>query len=228
MTYSFDEALALNGRLFSDQANQDAMLEKSLFQGEQIWVNDLQGSCLDVGCGSGRLLTALARRNVAIGLEIQLMPLRQCRARGLAVVQGDALQMPFPDGSFDNIWFGYHTIEFVGPSHETALAEAKRCLAPGGRLVISFHDRRLYSPVSWITSRIRSPAERPLIKRDGRVRTNAGSFPGLAMWLRSKPSLLRLVREEFADPEVVALHTGRTAKWLDGRRGLLLRATRPA
>ena len=59
---------------------------------------------LDVGCGDGALMAALASRGCdARGLELDPANVAACVARGLSVVQGDcnADLADYPDGAFD-------------------------------------------------------------------------------------------------------------------------------
>jgi methionine biosynthesis protein MetW len=60
---------------------------------------------LDIGCGDGVLLAALRDKKEvdARGLEIDPLLVERCVARGLSVVQGDAVRdLPdYPDGGFD-------------------------------------------------------------------------------------------------------------------------------
>ena len=96
---------------------------------------------LDVGCGTGRLTTRLARELPAsrvVGCDFSRGMLRHAYANGsaLAWVQGDAQRLPFADGSFDAVvsteafhWF---------PDPGSALAAFHRVLAPRGRLLIAF------------------------------------------------------------------------------------------
>jgi ubiquinone/menaquinone biosynthesis C-methylase UbiE len=60
-------------------------------------------------------------------------------ARGIEVVEGVAEHLPFADGSFDHALV-VTTLCFVD-SPARMLAEARRVLKPGGRLVIGFIDR---------------------------------------------------------------------------------------
>jgi SAM-dependent methyltransferase len=60
-------------------------------------------------------------------------------ARGIETVDGVAENLPFADGSFDHALV-VTTICFVD-SPAQMLAEARRVLKPGGRLVIGFIDR---------------------------------------------------------------------------------------
>jgi len=53
--------------------------------------------------------------------------------------QADAMQLPFPDGAFDTVVCQFGVMFF--PDKARAFAEARRVLAPGGRLVFNVWDR---------------------------------------------------------------------------------------
>ena len=98
---------------------------------------------LDVGCGTGGALQ-LARRAGAevtgVDVAVPLLALAQDRLPGAEVVLGEADALPFPDGAFDAV-LGINAIQFAADP-TTALREAARVLAPGGRIVASlFADR---------------------------------------------------------------------------------------
>ena len=90
---------------------------------------------LDACCGTGDLALACARTGGRVtGLDFSERMLERARAKSSAVewVQGDALALPFEDGSFDaaTVGFGVRNLE----SLESGLAELRRVLRPGGRL----------------------------------------------------------------------------------------------
>ena len=100
---------------------------------------------LDLCCGTGDMVflsrrLAGPRRVRAVGLDFTLPMLARARGRrpaeGLdaAVVQGDALKLPFRDGSFDVITVGYGLRNLA--DLPAGLAEMRRVLAPGGRAVV--------------------------------------------------------------------------------------------
>jgi len=100
---------------------------------------------LDLCCGTGDLALALGRQGAAVvGLDFSGAMLEVAEKRrqktlkspipNLKFVQGDAQQIPFPDGSFDVVTVGYGLRNLA--SWETGLAEMRRVAKPGGRLVV--------------------------------------------------------------------------------------------
>jgi demethylmenaquinone methyltransferase / 2-methoxy-6-polyprenyl-1,4-benzoquinol methylase len=92
---------------------------------------------LDACCGTGELaLAALAEGGRVTGVDFSERMLERARPKSAAVswVQGDVLELPFEDASFDavTVGFGVRNVEDVG----RALREVRRVLRPGGRLGI--------------------------------------------------------------------------------------------
>jgi SAM-dependent methyltransferase len=91
---------------------------------------------LDVGCGAGGMLELLARYGDVTGLDSSPELVEFCHERGFPdVVVGSAYELPVRDASVDLITM-FDLIEHV-PDHVRALREARRALAPDGRLFIS-------------------------------------------------------------------------------------------
>jgi ubiquinone/menaquinone biosynthesis C-methylase UbiE len=100
------------------------------------------GRVLEVGCGRGVAMPALARLLAPArlaGLDLDAGLLEEARlsadAAGIAVdlVPGDVRRMPFPDGSFDLV-VDFGTCYHIARATQ-ALAEIARVLAPGGLFV---------------------------------------------------------------------------------------------
>ena len=100
------------------------------------------GRVLEVGCGRGVAMPALARllgpaRLAGLDLDADLLEEARLNAdaAGVAVelVPGDVRRMPFPDGSFDLV-VDFGTCYHIARAAQ-ALAEIARVLAPGGLFV---------------------------------------------------------------------------------------------
>ena len=105
---------------------------------------------LDLCCGTGDLavyLAQMASEKVSItGLDYSL-PMLEIATRKAgylsggekpSFVYGDAVAMPFPEGSFDcvGISFAFRNLTYKNPLTPRCLAEVLRVLRPGGRFVI--------------------------------------------------------------------------------------------
>ncbi len=101
---------------------------------------------LDICCGPGMLAEAAARRGArATGLDFPgVVELAGKLAPAAEFVSGDALDLPFPDNSFDAVVCGYGIMHV--PDAETAMREMLRVLRPGGRAALSVWDNE--TPVS--------------------------------------------------------------------------------
>jgi demethylmenaquinone methyltransferase/2-methoxy-6-polyprenyl-1,4-benzoquinol methylase len=93
--------------------------------------------CLDVAAGTGVSTEELARSGaftVGVDLSLGMLSVGRVVRRGVTLVAGNALELPFADAAFDavTISFGLRNI-FDVPA---ALAELARITRPGGRLVI--------------------------------------------------------------------------------------------
>jgi ubiquinone/menaquinone biosynthesis C-methylase UbiE len=102
---------------------------------------------LEVACGTGVQLVALAERNPSgrtVGVDLAEGMLSQTRKRLAAaglhrveLLRASALELPFPDGSFDLVTNGYMLDLLPRDDIPRALEEFRRVLKPGGRLVLT-------------------------------------------------------------------------------------------
>ena len=94
---------------------------------------------LDVGCGRGEFLELLRERGIsASGVDINSDMVELCRARGLEVVQGDALDHleQLDDGALGGL-FAAQVVEHLEPARLLAFIDAAhRKLRPGAPLAL--------------------------------------------------------------------------------------------
>lgn len=95
-----------------------------------------QGTVLDVGAGSSRIITLLPDGSVVF--DIQTNKLRFARRYGKTLVQGSAFNLPFPDESYPCVVCS-QVIEHL-PSDPEIFDELDRVLCPGGLMVIGTPD----------------------------------------------------------------------------------------
>jgi SAM-dependent methyltransferase len=96
---------------------------------------------IDVGCGTGRAVAELAGRGArAVGVDLDPAMLAAARSRfpDLDLRAADAAGLPLGDAQAH----GYRAdkVYHVLPDPDAALAEARRVLAPGGRIVLLGQD----------------------------------------------------------------------------------------
>jgi ubiquinone/menaquinone biosynthesis C-methylase UbiE len=123
-----------------------AFWEKVLFRDGRQWVcSRAQGEVLEVAIGTGRNLTFYPAGVRLTGIDLSPAMLERARERagelGMEVDlrEGDAQDLPFPGGSFDTV---VCTLSLCNvPDDRRAVAEMKRVLRPGGRLLLLDHIR---------------------------------------------------------------------------------------
>ena len=89
------------------------------------------GPRLEVGAGSGRFAASLG---IEVGLDPAEAPLKLAKARGLHVLRGVGDQLPFADNTFPAVALVVTLCFAENPAG--VLAEVRRVLRPGGRLVV--------------------------------------------------------------------------------------------
>ncbi len=115
-------------------AVNDALL---LLPGERV---------LDLAAGTATSSAALARTGAqVVGCDFSLGMLKVGRGRGVDLVAGDALRLPFADGAFDavTISFGLRNTADV----QQSLIEMRRVTRPGGRIVVCEFSHPTWKPL---------------------------------------------------------------------------------
>ena len=97
---------------------------------------------LDVCAGHGVLAAAAAARGATVcGLDFteEVVAVARRNVPGVEFRQGDAQDLPYPDGSFDAVLCGYGVIHV--PEPDRALSEMCRVVKRGGRVAVSVWER---------------------------------------------------------------------------------------
>jgi ubiquinone/menaquinone biosynthesis C-methylase UbiE len=118
---------------------------------------------LDVACGTGFLTKHL--RGEVVGLDASEQMLAQARSQApqATFVQGEALELPFDDSSFDRVFAGHFYGHLEEPERLRFLAEARR-VAPE-LVVVDAPLRPHHEEEEWQLRRTEDGSEWPLYKR---------------------------------------------------------------
>ncbi len=98
------------------------------------------GSALDVACGSGKLTVMLAKISgdggKAVGLDFspQMLEVARRDHPHIKFIEGDALDLPFDDASFDASTIAFGLRNLADPVR--GLREMLRVVKPGGKTVV--------------------------------------------------------------------------------------------
>jgi ubiquinone/menaquinone biosynthesis C-methylase UbiE len=136
-------------RAFADDERQEEAEAQALAAARLAGCPD-GGDLLDVPCGFGRHSVPLARagyRVVGVDRSEALLAEARRRARGERwpkLVRADYRELPFADASFDAAVNLFSSLGYLGDAEDTkVLAEIRRVLRPGARLVIEIMHRDL-------------------------------------------------------------------------------------
>jgi len=153
------------------------------FGRDQAWRKFAVDRVLDAACGTGDLTKAFAdalqrmgrkgegAESPVVGLDFTPEMLDVARDRKATAlteyIEGDAMDLPFADASFDvvSIAFGIRNVS----RPEVALAEFRRVLRPGGRLIVLEFGKPGFPPIRWgndFYCNVIMPRTATLISRD--------------------------------------------------------------
>jgi demethylmenaquinone methyltransferase / 2-methoxy-6-polyprenyl-1,4-benzoquinol methylase len=105
---------------------------------------------LDVATGTGDLAIELRGRGaevVGVDFSERMLELARVKAPEIEFVQGNALELAYPDASFDAVTVGFGARNFA--DLDRGLREMARVTRPGGRVVILEITTPQKPPLSW-------------------------------------------------------------------------------
>jgi ubiquinone/menaquinone biosynthesis C-methylase UbiE len=136
--------------------------EKLLFGDGRSWVcSQARGDVLEIAVGTGRNLPYYPQNVRIVGIELSpaMLEIAGRRAQELGrsadLQLGDAQALDFSDERFDTVVCTLSLCTI--PDERKAVAEAKRVLRPGGRLLLLEHVRSPLPPVVRAIQRILDP-----------------------------------------------------------------------
>jgi SAM-dependent methyltransferase len=100
------------------------------------------GIACDLGCGPGHMARYLHGRGIQVcGMDLSTGMVERARRLnpGIEFNQGDMRTLPVRDNTWAGIAAFYAIVHLPLPDLDRSLREMMRVLAPGGRLLLSFH-----------------------------------------------------------------------------------------
>jgi SAM-dependent methyltransferase len=98
---------------------------------------------LDIGCGAGLFLSYAPDR--ILGIDINPNNVDFCKTKALKAFVGNALNLEFPDSSFDGVHSSHVMHVFTPNQAMSFVKEMCRVCKPGGKIVVSLkHDHSYF------------------------------------------------------------------------------------
>ena len=146
----------------SSYDKQIAFFERIQFAGGREWIGErVRGRVLEVAIGTGLNLPRYPADVTITGIELSpaMLAVARQRAAGLGrdvdLREGDAEHLPFDDASFDTVVCTLSLCTI--PSPDAAIAQMRRVLGPGGRLLLLDHIGSTWPPIyaaQWLMEQI--------------------------------------------------------------------------
>jgi ubiquinone/menaquinone biosynthesis C-methylase UbiE len=163
---------------------QMAFFERVLFGDGRQWIcSQAAGDVLEVAIGTGRNLPLYPNgiRLTGVDFSPQMLQLTQRRAQELGrpvdLRLGDAQALDLPDATFDTV---VCTLSLCAiPDERRAIAEMRRVLRPGGRLLLLDHVAgapRWVRAIQWLLERASVPLQGEHLRRRPLLQVQAQGF----------------------------------------------------
>jgi ubiquinone/menaquinone biosynthesis C-methylase UbiE len=133
---------------------------------------------LDLACGTGFLTRHLRGEVVGLDASARMLEVARVQVPNARFVQGDALALPFEDGTFERVFASYFYCHLEEPERRRFLAEARRVASelvvvasiPGeGDPLARWEERRLKDGSSWTVYKRVFTGEQLAKELDGEV-----------------------------------------------------------
>lgn len=141
---------------------QIAFFERLQFRGGREWLGArVRGRVLEVAIGTGRNLPFYPADTRVTGVDLspEMLAIARKRAgdegRAVELMEGDAERLPVADASFDTVLCALSLCSIPRPA--AAIAEMRRALVPGGRLLLLDHIASTWPPIKaaqWLLERV--------------------------------------------------------------------------
>lgn len=141
---------------------QIAFFERLQFRGGREWLGArVRGRVLEVAIGTGRSLPFYPADTRVTGVDLspEMLAIARKRAgdegRAVELMEGDAERLPVADASFDTVLCALSLCSIPRPA--AAIAEMRRALVPGGRLLLLDHIASTWPPIKaaqWLLERV--------------------------------------------------------------------------
>jgi ubiquinone/menaquinone biosynthesis C-methylase UbiE len=118
---------------------------------------------LDVACGTGFMTRRLPGEVVGLDQSDAMIAVAQERLPETTFVQGDALELPFEDGSFERVFSSYFYCHLEEGDRERFLDEARR--VAGELVLVGSHAQPGEALRRWDTRRLSDGSEWQVYKR---------------------------------------------------------------
>jgi len=185
--------------------NGTRQMSKQIIEGVSAYVTIPEhGKGLDVGCGSGALTIAVAKRNpktLMVGIDrwggeyasySRALCEKNAAAEGVGntiFIKGNALKLDFDDGTFDTVCSNYVYHNIPSRNRQAILLETLRVLKKGGTFAI--HDifaRALYGDMNAFMQKLKDMG----YERVEMIDTTNGMFmtPWEATWMLCRGSAI--------------------------------------